>query len=236
MLDTGGTTGQAADSTGSGDEPGPETTGGVIEACLPLELGEELATYGDRLVAYEGCDDRIVIERQGTDPSDPKMLEEAMFGLFGIEGVVGFGSTPCCADAPTQCGNVVVHVPTVPLEDLLPLIDTALEELGDDCAGIVVEPYGLTGPRCEADDPNCLPMPCAFNSKDTVYDPDGPRTPIGSTEGECTHDGDCINPNAGGPECTDWTVFVGPSLGGEECPAEAHCGCLEGSCGWFTQP
>jgi hypothetical protein len=72
-----------------------------------------------------------------------------------------------------------------------------------------------------------------YSTKDARYDPGAPRHLATRGFGRCTNDGDC---EGGGNSCTAWQLAGGAETAiyvqyGEP----TFCGCIEGTCNWFTQ-
>lgn len=116
--------------------------------------------------------------------------------------------------------------------------------------GINVEIEGRTGPRCAAGDPDCGPLPyhepiTAAHQETRVWAGDF-TLPLRKdaalltlrddlSAGRCEGAGDCVRSGCGN-HCEAWHEPVH----GASCPAygelyDAHCGCVEGRCAWFTQ-
>jgi len=96
---------------------------------------------------------------------------------------------------------------------------------------------GLEGPRCDADDPGCEPLP--FDS--ATYDPDASRSGRfhfgGVTGGQCTRDGECLIVGCGN-RCHHWScpsANEASTCEGYVVDRPTFCGCVEGRCGWFQQ-
>ncbi len=121
-------------------------------------------------------------------------------------------------------------------------------------ARAALDPFGdpghsiHSGPRCSANDPNCLPFahhnPSIFII-DPNYKPNLPRNtttiaPIwssGPTDEQCDHDGDCEAGSCGN-DCQHWTSPESQfgTCAGDPSLSEAFCGCVAKHCQWFTQP
>lgn len=231
------TTSDAA--TASGEGPG---SGEVMPpSCLPAELrGPWLATVAG-LNLHAGVDDGVfMIERPGAallEPDAVHALHGAIdwFPLFAIPGVITTGYGLCLAPpagSPHRCVRIGLSTHTTAVEALAVDLAALLDDADEGCFGLRVELIGLTEPRCEADDPECLPLPLC---DECTLDPEAPRIPaLGPHEGACEHDGECWL-NGCSSHCDAWTVpgFIGP------CSADAgecrHCGCVDGLCQWFTQ-
>jgi len=186
-------------------------------------------------------------------------LEPVLFALPGVD-MVGLSKT--CCDETTNAACIWVHVQqNVKLginRVVQALAEIACAQAG--CFGITVEIPPPGEPRCD-EGPDCLPLPmCEPQRCDPLdaccpvcreYDPDGERKPaigelvpgsLGGLEdplheqdGECAHDGDCVQ-NGCSQYCSSYEdpMFVSscecyPGL------SVAHCGCVDGRCQWFYQ-
>jgi hypothetical protein len=95
---------------------------------------------------------------------------------------------------------------------------------------------GQLGPRCEAEDPACVPPSYAGGT----YDPSRGRHagPLAShSAGACTHDGDCMVMGCGN-HCVSWEyggAHAGATCEGYALDQPIFCGCVEGTCAWFSQ-
>ncbi|MBN8613711.1 MAG: hypothetical protein J0L92_24155 [Deltaproteobacteria bacterium] len=95
---------------------------------------------------------------------------------------------------------------------------------------------GQLGPRCEANDPACVPP----SYEGGTYDPSrGRRAGVLSSHsaGACTHDGECMVMGCGN-HCLSWDhggANAGATCEGYSIGEPIFCGCVEGSCAWFTQ-
>jgi hypothetical protein len=95
---------------------------------------------------------------------------------------------------------------------------------------------GALGPRCAASDPACLPI--AYEGG--TYDPRGDRHtgPLAThSAGACAHDGDCVEGGCGN-HCMSWDfggAHEGATCEGYAFDEPIFCGCVEGSCAWFSQ-
>jgi len=238
-------------STGSVDSTsgeGSSETGEVPTAlCNPPDQHGAFLEFHESSdwAAFEGCDeDSIYFERPGVEPIDTvdgfDALNDAEVGLLGLPSVYGVGRGFCC-DGSTMCLNVYAHRWTYSLPELFDGIDAAFGELGDVCFGIRVLLQGEEGPRCEADDPECLPLPVCegFNDSECCEAPpldlDAPRIPVGDdlSNGTCTHDGECLIFHT---VCGDYMTPSKPGF--NQCTdeiREAYCGCVDNACHWYEQ-
>lgn len=95
---------------------------------------------------------------------------------------------------------------------------------------------GQLGPRCEASDPACVPP----SYEGGTYDPSRGRRagPLAShSAGACTHDGECMVMGCGN-HCVSWDhggANAAATCEGYAFDQPIFCGCVEGSCAWFTQ-
>lgn len=95
---------------------------------------------------------------------------------------------------------------------------------------------GQLGPRCEAGDPACLPVPYDGGT----YDPDRGRRGgafASHSAGACSHDGECMVMGCGN-HCLSWDhggANAGATCEGYAFEHPVFCGCVEGECGWFSQ-
>jgi hypothetical protein len=105
-------------------------------------------------------------------------------------------------------------------------------------------------PRCNSADSNCLPLPYwspeltadaqRAGMRTPPYDPTLGRELIDVSswnfnQGTCKGDGGCVR-NGCGNHCAAWQIQPFAA----HCPAynelsDAHCGCVQGQCGWFAQ-
>jgi hypothetical protein len=108
--------------------------------------------------------------------------------------------------------------------------------LADARIEIAISLAGNLGPRCAADDPACLPIPYEGGT----YDPTRGRQPgvlATHSAGACTHDGECMEMGCGN-HCLSWDhggAHEGATCEGYSIGRPLFCGCVEGSCAWFTQ-
>lgn len=228
-----------ADSTGTGDVP--------VASCNPVDVhGPYLESHVDSdWVAFEGCDeDSVYIERPGTEPIDTidgfDKLGGFEIALLGVPGVASVGRGLCCSGS-AACIVVSINRWSWSLPEMFDTIATTFGELGDVCFGLRVDLVGEEGPRCEPEDPECLPLPVCGDDPSfaccqaPAFDPDATRTPVGDdlSTGSCTHDGECLIFHT---VCGD---YMTPSGGGvDQCTdeiSEAYCGCVDGACHWYEQ-
>lgn len=161
--------------------------------------------------------------------------------FFAIDGVVGAGGSGLCCiedkvDPNDFCVPFQLRLCTTALPAFIDKI-RALQAQDTNVANramrVLVELQGLTGPRCEADAPDCGPIP--YDSKVGATPPEQ-RTPVHPVPADgkaCTYDGECVA-NGCGNECDHWTR--GGAAG--TCPyltelTNAFCGCVEERCAWF---
>ncbi len=234
--------GTTADRATSGDSSGdgPATRSCTTDAAHGAWLGDLDATG---LTIYEGCAaGEYFVEHGGTTVLDStadfdSLGDDAFVPLVGIEGVMSAGIGNCCEGSSAACVIVDVSVVSLTAATFFTELQAALPD-SDDCYGIVIMPAGLTGPRCEDDDPDCGPLPggsCDPSVPPVV--PGADRLPVAAdlSSGACSHDGECII-NGDGSLCTDWAEP--PSVGLLQCHPEideAYCGCVDDQCHWYVQ-
>ena len=102
---------------------------------------------------------------------------------------------------------------------------------------LALELAGQLGPRCDGDDPACIPEPYDHGAH---YDPNGSRH-AGAlaqyTIGTCAHDGDC-NVAGCGNHCMSWEyggANEAATCEGYVFSRPIFCGCVSGQCAWFSQ-
>ena len=229
----------AADSTETGEIP--------TALCNPAELhGPFLELHAESdWAAFEGCeDDTVYLERPGIEPIDTvegfDNVPDFEAALLAIPGVTGVGRGLCC-DGSTVCIGVNINRWSYSLPVVFDTVHETFGELGDVCFGIRLNLTGAEGPRCEADDPECLPLPVCEGIKDSAccqappLDLEAPRIPVGDdlSTGTCTHDGDCLIFHT---VCGDYMTPSG--AGFNQCTdeiANAFCGCVDDACHWYEQ-
>ena len=107
---------------------------------------------------------------------------------------------------------------------------TTTPSLARGSATLCIHVLGERGPRCEASDPTCGPLPHRLNV-DAGPPPDEPRRcPWLSAyfdRGACTSDGECVVGGCGNV-CAQWSIVP---VGGV-CPGvpARWCGCVAGRC------
>ncbi len=98
---------------------------------------------------------------------------------------------------------------------------------------------GAVSRRCAPEDPECGPVP--------FINDDGRRPPLdersepfhlgGARGGACAHDGDCVIGGCGN-RCWSWTcprANSGSTCEGYLFDEAVYCGCVHGTCGFFTE-
>nr|MDQ3035922.1 hypothetical protein [Myxococcota bacterium] len=96
---------------------------------------------------------------------------------------------------------------------------------------------GRLGPRCDADDPECVPV--AYQSE-LRWSPRGGRRlgPLPEySGGQCAHDGDCVVGGCGN-HCMSWEhggAHEAATCEGYSFREPIYCGCVDDRCAWFEQ-
>jgi hypothetical protein len=187
-------------------------------------------------------------------PSDLSAIKAApSAALFAIPGVWAHGISLCCVPSTNQaCISVSVSANTITIWDLARHLDTILT--GEpQCLGVVADVPGKLSPRCDASDPDCLPIPICGGIQNPpccsapLYSPVASRVPtlpkndplfsleLPQAPGECAHDGECML-NGCGNSCNAYTAPKVPGI----CPCypvltSSFCGCVNGECVWYEQ-
>lgn len=170
--------------------------------------------------------------------------------LMHIQGIIGVATMPCCPGSEERCLSLDVQSSTTPVAELLLKLRALLEQAGGACLLVSINVVGATGPRCDGtSEVGCQPIamcPAASPSDSCCphhapYDGSQPRQVVTAalgelSRGECMADGDCVL-NGIGNHCTSWQTpgFFAPAVCYPSL-ADAHCGCVEQRCAWFTQP
>ena len=159
---------------------------------------------------YEGCDGGFFVEHSGEFVgADSETVVEIREGadslLVGQMDIISTGVGACCEEQgfDNTCIVVTANVSTF---DLDATMEWFAEEFADEdrCFGIKFELVGNEAPRCEEDDPECLPLPVCAGYEGSIdaeccqappFDPDADRIPIATdpvTDQACSHDGECV--------------------------------------------
>lgn len=170
-----------------------------------------------------------------------KFLERNRKAIHALAGVRSSGFGVCCDDGPGGgCVRVGVALCAVRLGDLATTIEGlwAKDGYADARLDVLIELEGLAGPRCDGEKGACLPEP--YESGRTLaqqgYRCDAPRTPLRDKHlswGACAHDGECVRSGCGN-QCVPWTDSGIGTCEGYLWPKPMFCGCVTGSCSWFS--
>ncbi|MCZ7680249.1 MAG: hypothetical protein M5U28_16370 [Sandaracinaceae bacterium] len=217
--------------------------------CAQLPNGCEAATEAPPIDEW-----RAELERMGVSLSEceggeyglrwpgplPESVEpSAPPGVMEIEGVTSAGHGGCCGLAPDGEPPPSCLVLWYRRSATDPVrLARALSALRAEGEGLAVRlaPTGMSGPRCSAASPFCLPEAyegCAA----TTYRPGATRhlLDIGHAGGACEHDGECVQAGCGN-DCVAWDLAGGAgTCEGYTLSHPAYCGCVEGRCAWFAQ-
>lgn len=218
--------------------------------CLPtLSYGPLLYINSSLRVAAYGSTrpDRFLLERYGSTPrtalAELSPLKSRLSDqLFAIPGITSHGIGYCSTSQPVDtmlCIRVDAQIIATTLPSLTDQIGQLLKEEGDSCIGVDITVRGWEAPRCEASDPQCLPLPYCEGDicQGAPYRPGAGRYLVpeagGVSEGSCQADGDC---QKNGNSCISYTSYelYGTAVfhGGLQ---SAFCGCVQGRCNWFKQ-
>lgn len=158
-----------------------------------------------------------------------------------LRGVLDLEGAPCAlgdAGAITEVLAVDYARCTSTLTELageIARLWSATPSVARGSATLCIHVVGERGPRCEASDPTCGPLPHAV-SVDAGPPPGEPRRcPWLSTyfdQGACTWDGECVLGGCGNV-CAQWSIVP---VGGV-CPGvpARWCGCVAGRCAFFNE-
>lgn len=230
--------------------PSDTSSGPIVEElCIPAELhGLALESHPNGWVAFEGCDgDSLILETAGAPPllsadALEPVADQYLVPLFGLPGAQSTGLGLCCDfDESALCLRANINRWDLQLNESLAYVGELFAGLRGGCIGVRLELVGAEGPRCEVDDPQCLPVPvCDGVPKSACcdappFDPGAARLPVAPelSAGFCDGDGECL---VHGVSCQDYMSPQGPVL--ESCTeaiSNAFCGCVSGSCTWYEQ-
>jgi hypothetical protein len=158
-----------------------------------------------------------------------------------LRGVLNLEGAPCAlGDAGAMRDDLIVYYArcTSTLTELageIARLWSATPSLAGGSATLCIHVVGERGPRCEASDPTCGPLPL-HASVDAGPPPDEPRRcPWLSTDfdqGACTSDGECVLGGCGNV-CAQWSIVPVDSV----CLGVAGrwCGCVAGRCSFFNE-
>jgi hypothetical protein len=239
--------------------PGPPPAEPAVarrDACLepPLlpALGEARRASSLNVLRCSKNARELRLEQEGArSPSNEEVF--ALSDAFNkakvtIQGAwVRAGVGECCSGCAAEEGGprgacVRLHAPLcTPLDEIARALsaEVAKAGLGDARMSFCLGLEGRAGPRCEASDPSCGPLPYYGTLEGGGYDCREERVFIGSslshlpsrdTTARCSHDGDCI---AGANKCVHWSSQGGGTLEMHVGGPPMFCGCVEGTCGWF---
>jgi hypothetical protein len=174
-----------------------------------------------------------------------RSTEKELFGfkgrssaeLFAIPGLRMHAVGLCCPEAPARrCLSVFLDPCGAPVDEVIRRIADLRQRdpgMANHEIGIRVE-LTQPGPRCQADDPECLPL-----SFGAPADPDRDRYPISEAKGSCSHDGECTIGGCATGACLSWREATRQWI----CPATERsvappnlpraCGCVARECRWF---
>ena len=163
--------------------------------------------------------------------------------FHAVDGVFGSGQGVCCSEDVDHheklselCISFDLLLCTTSLPDFIAKLQT-IQASDTDLAArsirVAVRLGGLTEPRCQADDPECGPIPYQQGETRPVPDPRRPLGPLPADEKACAHDGECVA-NGCGNDCDHWSIAGLPGT----CPLlselqGAFCGCVQDRCAWF---
>lgn len=112
-------------------------------------------------------------------------------------------------DVVGSCFAVSVSLCTDTLDEVVTKVRRAVDDdpvLADRSIPLQVEFLGRLGPRCEADDPECAPVPEPHGGGG-FYDPTGRRASLPSDGvGTCEQDGDCLVTGCHQQMCSAWEL------------------------------
>jgi hypothetical protein len=280
--------GPPADAGGGGDSAWPDTdvpdSGGADGGERPYPCFDpappgEYAGVAGCFDVFSSCEpSKFLLVKNGASGG---MTQEEMVALkdlvedevMVLPDVDIFGLTKDCCKDTTNAACYYIHLRrntdvtidemAASLSGLDPLCDHAA------CFAFAISIPAKSGPRCEASDPSCLPIPMCKPDRCPEgispdpgccpecrpYDPAAPMVrSIGSdpgallpadyenlevlleeTDGECAHDGDCVQ-NGCGQYCGSFedrgfisTCECYPKL------SVSYCGCVDTRCRWFHQ-
>lgn len=217
----------------------------------PEVLGPSLAVAFEGYNVHESCSGGYLVQHRGEVVGNSQEVVQSIFdgSPFLLVGgdIISSGVGLCCPDsgAEDRCIVLRTNLPTFDLAETIARIDEVFpEEMR--CFGVRVELEGNTSPRCDADDPTCLPLPVCHGQPDEPccqapeYDPSAERIPVyeDNPYGEqlCEHDGECVVSIGYGHGCVSW--LEPPSAGVLGCTdeiSEAYCGCVANECQWYDQ-
>ncbi len=154
-------------------------------------------------------------------------------------GGVGWCENEQVADGGQHpwCIGVIVDVCAQTLGELTARLAAIAMPAGV-AVGYRVQLAGSVGPRCEADDPQCVPQPYHLGTYDPSLKLRGLFESLRDGAPACRFDGECVPSGGHVPTCHDWTqppraelliLMTSPTID------HMLCGCVEGHCQWFVQ-
>ena len=213
---------------------------GRRDACLrppyvPAVDAGQLADGTPVIVEDEGRRWQVIVqdgERWGGE--DAQRFVDRMRARPGM-AMLSFGAH--CQEALNPCFRLEVNLCEAKLEGVVGEFRDALAAEGGVPGAVTLRVgfAGRLGPRCTPPDPDCLPIPYGGGEPRAVDRREAGPLPEYSA-GECSHDGDCLVGGCGN-HCTSW--HYGAANESSTCEGYAfaepvYCGCVNGSCGWFT--
>lgn len=221
----------------------PPVVNGRRDACLvppyAPAAGAKALADGTPIVAHEAGGRRWVVDLGGTRERDDAAVSRALERLRARPGLTFLSDGLYCGDGQPICLHLAGNLCELRVADAVTRVRDAVA--GDPAlAGmrllLSVELAGNAGPRCEASDAGCGPLPYDQGR----YDPSRPRRggafPSHSA-GACTQDGDCWVAGCGN-HCVSWQyggANEAATCEGYIFPRPVFCGCVSGGCGWFSQ-
>ncbi|MEM6991333.1 MAG: hypothetical protein AAF721_12565 [Myxococcota bacterium] len=216
--------------------PEAPTIDGRREACmLPPFLPGESSTLADgTAVASSDAQRRwTVMLHPSAAAATRAELQDGADRLRAEPGLARLHRSRC--DEPGDCWKLWLPLCTTTLDEVVATVRRAVDGdpvLAERSIPLQIELLGRLGPRCEADDPECTPVP-EPHSGGGFYDPTGTRAVLpAEAVGTCEHDGDCLVSGCHQQTCLAWelgseseyscAIGVSP-LGCSNAPNAPHC-------------
>lgn len=224
----------------------PAHTDGLLDACIERvrkgTLTDGVPPEVEGLQVRSKDAHRVTLGRTGRAlaPSEGDALWQAFRERIFAAGVPWEGShatgagKACSSVANPSCFEISIWACQTPPERVAGWMREAAEaqRVGDAEIELQLRFLEPAGPRCK-EGPKCVPTP-HYSTKSATYDPTRERRATSTTGDACKDDGDCEGP---GQSCSAWYRQGGPeTLVFVQLPEPTFCGCVSGTCSWFTQP
>ncbi len=222
----------------------PPVIDGSRRACLapPYAPPEGTTALPDGTLVEHVADGRswtfkLPGDRDAT-PEESAALLQRLRAAHPDQPFLSFGLY-CGSNPGHMCFRIAGNLCELRIEDALARFREVVQldgQLASSRLQVSIALEGRLGPRCTPADAACEPT----SYEGGVYDPARGRHagPLAThSAGACAQDGECMVQGCGN-HCTSWEyggAHEGATCEGYAFDQPIFCGCVEGSCAWFTQ-